>query len=191
MQNSTPTHSISLIGQADSLVTSSRRSYDNALISARLEYTFSRWNKDNNGPNMGVRKTRRSHTTICTVLTTSFSFSVVSLHSGLYRYFGFAVFWSIFEAARESQIARLLFGMIFYGIILAIGSLSFVHGFRGVYDWFTIISAIQSWPKDSDNRPYMRHHTSYMSFNVEHPTYQLLYCNYPFWNRHSLKVVPA
>ncbi|KAI8077881.1 uncharacterized protein BX664DRAFT_369559 [Halteromyces radiatus] len=49
-------------------------------------------------------------------------------------FFGFAVFWSIFEAAKESHVARFLFGMIFYGIVLAIGILSFTHGFHGFFD---------------------------------------------------------
>jgi hypothetical protein len=46
---------ISQIGQAESLITSSRRSYDNASVSAGFEHTFPRGNKDNNGLNMGVR----------------------------------------------------------------------------------------------------------------------------------------
>ncbi|KAI8332864.1 hypothetical protein BC941DRAFT_473902 [Chlamydoabsidia padenii] len=45
-------------------------------------------------------------------------------------FFGFAVFWSIFEASKESHIARFIFGMLFYGIILAIGIISFQHGFH-------------------------------------------------------------
>ncbi|CAO3590083.1 unnamed protein product [Absidia cylindrospora] len=49
-------------------------------------------------------------------------------------FFGFAVFWSIFEAAKESHLARFLFGMIFYGIMLAIGALAFIYGFHGYYD---------------------------------------------------------
>ncbi|KAI8071573.1 hypothetical protein BC940DRAFT_234230 [Gongronella butleri] len=50
-------------------------------------------------------------------------------------YFGFAVFFSIFEAAKESPMARFLFGLIFFGIAMAIGILSFVYGFHTSYDY--------------------------------------------------------
>ncbi|KAL1926298.1 hypothetical protein VTP01DRAFT_5995 [Rhizomucor pusillus] len=48
-------------------------------------------------------------------------------------YFGFAVFWSIFEAARESHIARFIYAAIFYGIALAIAGLAFRRGFDEFY----------------------------------------------------------
>ncbi|ORX56734.1 hypothetical protein DM01DRAFT_1303010 [Hesseltinella vesiculosa] len=48
-------------------------------------------------------------------------------------YFGFAVFWSIFEAAKESPIARFVFGLVCYAIVLAIGIMAFVNGFYTNY----------------------------------------------------------
>lgn len=62
---------------------------------------------------------------------------IYSLHVYCFRlrcsYFGFAVFWSIFEAARESHIARFIYAAIFYGIALAIAGLAFRRGFDEFY----------------------------------------------------------
>ncbi|KAF7729316.1 hypothetical protein EC973_004572 [Apophysomyces ossiformis] len=48
-------------------------------------------------------------------------------------FFGFAIFWSIFEASYEHHIARFVYAVIFYGIALAIAGISFRHGFHNIY----------------------------------------------------------
>ncbi|GAB5585376.1 hypothetical protein Unana1_00276 [Umbelopsis nana] len=44
-------------------------------------------------------------------------------------FFGFAVFWAVFEAALEHHIARFVFAIIFYGIAIVIGALGYHYGF--------------------------------------------------------------
>ncbi|CAO3667539.1 unnamed protein product [Umbelopsis ramanniana] len=44
-------------------------------------------------------------------------------------YFGFAVFWAVFEAAVEHHIARFIFAFVFYGIAIAIAALGYHNGF--------------------------------------------------------------
>ncbi|KAJ2956327.1 hypothetical protein NQZ79_g7792 [Umbelopsis isabellina] len=45
-------------------------------------------------------------------------------------FFGFAVFWAVFEAAVEHHIARFVFGLIFYGIAIAIAALGYRYGWQ-------------------------------------------------------------
>ncbi|KAG2173715.1 hypothetical protein INT43_005135 [Umbelopsis isabellina] len=45
-------------------------------------------------------------------------------------FFGFAVFWAVFEAAVEHHIARFIFGFIFYGIAIAIAALGYRYGWQ-------------------------------------------------------------
>ncbi|KAH8549806.1 hypothetical protein BGW37DRAFT_558799 [Umbelopsis sp. PMI_123] len=44
-------------------------------------------------------------------------------------YFGFAIFWAVFEAAIEHHIARFIFAFVFYGIAIAIAALGYHYGF--------------------------------------------------------------